>query len=70
VLILFTVGFTLISAGVLCGGPGGGAILGANVQNLHWTGVWVYAGITTIAAGCIFTVLRFIKVGAKIKVKV
>ena len=60
----------MISAGVLCGGPGGGAILGQNVHDLHWTSVWIYAGITTIGAGCVFMVIRFMKVGFKLKVKV
>ncbi len=63
-------GFTLFAAGVLCGGPGGGAILGQNPKDLHWDSVWTYAGVTTIAAGCVFMILRFMRVGFKLMVKV
>jgi hypothetical protein len=60
----------MISAGVLCGGPGGGAILGADDQNLHWTAVWTYAGVTTLASGCVFLALRIWKAGFKITAKI
>jgi MFS family permease len=63
-------GFTMVAAGVLCGGPGGGAILGQNEHDLHWTSLWIYAGITTIAAGVVFFILRFVKVGWKFNVKI
>ncbi|KAK3702446.1 hypothetical protein LTR37_014912 [Vermiconidia calcicola] len=63
-------GFTLIGIGVLCGGPGGGGILGTDRSNLHWTGTWVYAGVTCLAAGVVFTVLRVMRAGWKLGVKV
>ena len=50
--------------------PGGGAILGQNPKDLHWTSVWTYAGVTAMGAGAIFTILRFVKVGWKFNVKV
>ena len=63
-------GFAMIGAGVLCGGPGGGAILGADGANMHWTSVWIYAGVTTLAAGFIFGALRLWQAGAKVMVKI
>lgn len=63
-------GFAMIALGVLCGGPGGGGILGNDRQNLHWTGVWIYAGVAALVAGTIFTTLRVMRGGMKLKVKV
>ena len=62
--------FALIGIGVLCGGPGGGGILGTDRENLHWNGTWIYAGVTTIAAGVVFTILRIMRAGLKLNVKV
>ena len=56
-------GFAMIGIGVLCAGPGGGAILGTDVKNLHWNATWTYAGVAALVAGASFTILRFIKVG-------
>jgi predicted MFS family arabinose efflux permease len=63
-------GFAVIALGVLAGGPGGGGILQADPENLNWTGTWAYSGATLIAAGAIFLVVRFLKVGTKLMVKV
>lgn len=58
-------GFAFLGAGVLAGGPGGGAILGTNGDNLHWTSTWIYAGVTPLAASAIFACLRVWKAGFK-----
>jgi MFS family permease len=63
-------GFAVIALGVLAGGPGGGGILQADPENLNWTGTWAYSGATLLAAGAIFFVVRFLKVGTKLMVKV
>ena len=63
-------GFAMIGIGVLCGGPGGGGILGNDGSNLHWNGVWIYAGVTTMAAGTVFTIIRILRAGPKLAVKV
>ncbi|WPG98119.1 Hypothetical protein R9X50_00090500 [Acrodontium crateriforme] len=60
-------GFAMLGAGVLAGGPGAGGILGkADNPHPNWTGVWAYGGVTAIAAGVIFFGLRFMKVGFKL----
>ena len=61
-------GYGMIGFGVLCGGPGGGAILGATAP-LNWTGLWIYGGVTACAAGVIFLLLRIWKAGPKLMVK-
>lgn len=63
-------GFAMLGLGVLAGGPGGGGILGNDPKNLHWNAVWIYAGVVTLGAGAVFTFLRVIRGGAKLKVKV
>ncbi|KAL1588109.1 hypothetical protein WHR41_03315 [Cladosporium halotolerans] len=63
-------GFAVIALGVLAGGPGGGAILQSDPSNLDWKGTWAYSGATLIAAGAIFFIVRFLKVGAKVVTKV
>ena len=63
-------GFAVIALGVLAGGPGGGGILQADPESLNWTGTWTYSGATLLAAGAIFFVVRFLKVGAKLMVKI
>jgi predicted MFS family arabinose efflux permease len=62
-------GFAVIALGVLAGGPGGGGILQADPENLNWNGTWAYSGATLLAAGIIFTVVRFMKVGGKLMIK-
>lgn len=70
-------GFATIGLGVLAGGPGGGGILGTQgsggqlaTENLNWNGTWTYAGVTAIAAGCIFGAVRVMKGGSKVMAKV
>lgn len=60
-------GFAMLGAGVLAGGPGAGGILGTNEKNLHWTSTWIYGGVTCLAAGAIFTAMRVTKGGFKIQ---
>jgi len=60
-------GFALLGLGVLAGGPGGGGILG---DSNDWTGVWVYGGVTLIASGTVFMLVRYLKVGLKLMVKI
>ncbi|CAH0035315.1 unnamed protein product [Clonostachys rhizophaga] len=57
-------GFALLSLGVLCGGPGAGAILGLN-EGSNWTGVWVFAGVVTCVSGLGFLALRIKVYGMK-----
>lgn len=61
-------GFGFIGFGVLAGGPGGGAILGST-EPLNWTGLWVFGGVTSCAAGLLYTGLKVAKYGWKINVK-
>nr|OQO25818.1 hypothetical protein B0A51_09488 [Rachicladosporium sp. CCFEE 5018] len=63
-------GFALFGCGVLAGGPGAGGVLGNDDRDLHWKGVWTYGGVVLLAAGAVFLALRFMLVGAKLKVKV
>ena len=63
-------GFAMIGIGVLCGGPGAGAILGADQHDLHWTATWVYAGVAALLAGTIFTILRMWRGGFKLTAKI
>lgn len=58
-------GFAFLGAGVLAGGPGGGAILGTMGDDLDWTGTWIYAGVTVLAASVVFAILRIWKAGFK-----
>jgi MFS family permease len=64
-------GFAILGAGVLAGGPGGGGILqrhgtGEGAE-LDWTGTWVYGGVCTLASGCIMALVRFMRAGVKVK---
>lgn len=63
-------GFTMIGAGVLCGGPGAGGILGNDENNLNWLGTWIYAGVAAVVAGAIFVTLRINRGGLKLSAKV
>ncbi|KAK5123294.1 hypothetical protein LTR85_002724 [Meristemomyces frigidus] len=66
-------GFAIVGCGVLAGGPGGGGILqrkGSGAADLDWAGTWTFGGVCVIAAGVVFTALRFWKVGFKLMVKV
>ncbi|KAL3459652.1 major facilitator superfamily domain-containing protein [Aspergillus heterothallicus] len=61
-------GFGMMAFGVLAGGPGAGDILGGG-RNMNWTGLWVFGGVTTLAAAGVFFVLRIAKFGFALKVK-
>lgn len=63
-------GFAIIGGGVLAGGPGGGAILGTNDNNLNWTGTWIYGAVCVMAAAAIFFVVRFMRSGMVLRAKV
>lgn len=63
-------GFTMIGAGVLCGGPGAGGILGNDERSLNWLGTWIYAGVAAMVAGAIFVILRINRGGLKLSAKV
>lgn len=70
-------GFGMVSAGVLCGGPGAGAILGnvtggaaASANSLHWNSLWIYGGVTDLAAGLLFIGLRMWRSNGKAIAKV
>ncbi|KAG9815001.1 hypothetical protein KCU98_g19860, partial [Aureobasidium melanogenum] len=56
--------------GTLAGGPGGGAILQNYGPHLQWTGLWIYGGVSCAVAAAIFTVVRMMKAGGKLMVKV
>lgn len=62
-------GFGIIAFGILAGGPGGGAILG-NADPLNWHGLWIFGGVSCVASGFIYSMVREIKGGYKLKVKV
>lgn len=62
-------GFAIISPAVFLGGPAAGAILDST-RSQNWTGIWVYAGITLMAASFSFLFIRFSKTGMKLKVKI
>ena len=36
----------------------------------NWTGLWIYGGVSCAVAAAIFTVVRFMKAGGKLMVKV
>lgn len=63
-------GFAILGAGVLAGGPGGGAILqrrGEGAGDLDWTGTWVYGGLCPLVSGLIMAGVRFMRAGVKVK---
>ena len=50
-------GFGMIGLGVLAGGPAGGTSLSLSDQT-NWTGLWVFGGVTSLAAGLMYLGLR------------
>ncbi|GIJ91968.1 hypothetical protein Asppvi_010943 [Aspergillus pseudoviridinutans] len=62
--------FGITSCSTLIGGPGAGAVLGADSTNLHWTRTWVFGGVFSIFSGCLFILLRGWTTGWKFMVKV
>ncbi|KAK0725855.1 putative monocarboxylate transporter [Lasiosphaeris hirsuta] len=63
-------GFAILGFGVLTGGPGGGAILGTDFTNLHWTSLWVYGGTVTLGGGVLLLALRGWLSGWKLLAKI
>ena len=63
-------GFGMIAFGVVCGGPGAGAVLGSDQQNLNWLGTWIYGGVAALLAGALFIILRVYRAGFKLGVKI
>ncbi|KAL4783590.1 major facilitator superfamily domain-containing protein [Aspergillus varians] len=61
-------GFGMIAFGVLAGGPGAGRILGS-AGSMDWDGVWIFGGVSTLAASFIFGGLRVAKYGFTLRVK-
>lgn len=61
-------GFATAGIGLLLAGPSAGAILG-KVEPLDWTGLWVYGGVTVIAAGLILFGVRVMMAGIKLNIK-
>ncbi|KAF2167388.1 hypothetical protein M409DRAFT_53992 [Zasmidium cellare ATCC 36951] len=57
-------GFAFLGLGVLCAGPGAGAILGEN-EPLHWRSAWIFGGVATCSSGVGFSLLRFKKWGTR-----
>jgi MFS family permease len=62
-------GFGMMAFGVLAGGPGAGDILGG-AGDMHWDGLWVFGGVTTLVAAGVFFMLRVVRGGFKVAVKV
>ncbi|KAL2859228.1 major facilitator superfamily domain-containing protein [Aspergillus pseudodeflectus] len=62
-------GFGMMAFGVLAGGPGAGDILGG-AGDLDWDGLWVFGGVATLVAAGVFFVLRIVRGGFKVAVKV
>ncbi|KAH0274746.1 MFS general substrate transporter, partial [Aureobasidium melanogenum] len=62
--------FAFMGFGTLAGGPGGGAILQNYGPKLQWTGLWIYGGVACAVAAAMFTVVRMMKAGGKLMVKV
>lgn len=60
--------YSIIAFSMLCGGPGGGSVLGT-VDPLNWKGLWVFGGVMCCASSLLYTVLRVGKYGAKLNVK-
>ncbi|KAL4748264.1 hypothetical protein BDW72DRAFT_180887 [Aspergillus terricola var. indicus] len=61
-------GFGMMAFGVLAGGPGAGDILG-DAHDLNWNGVWIFGGVSCLAASAIFGGLRVSQYGFKLRVK-
>ncbi|KAL2795207.1 major facilitator superfamily domain-containing protein [Aspergillus keveii] len=62
-------GFGMMAFGVLAGGPGAGDILGGGAD-MDWDGLWVFGGVTTLVAASVFFVLRVVRGGFKVAMKV
>lgn len=63
-------GFAILGFGVLAGGPGGGAILGAHHGVQNWTQLWVYGGTMAVGSGVLLMSLRMWLTKGKLWVKI
>jgi MFS family permease len=52
----------VVSNSMLIGGPVAGAILG-KTPPYNWNGTWIYAGVFTTIAGCMYIVIRILRCG-------
>ena len=52
--------FGFVGFGTLAGGPGGGDVLQRYANGHNWTGLWVYGGVATTIAACMFFVVRIL----------
>ncbi|KAI0378185.1 MFS general substrate transporter [Hypomontagnella monticulosa] len=62
--------FAVVGLGVLTGGVGGGAVLQHDSSRLDWTSLWIYAGVSALASGIAFLILRIRLCGLKLAAKV
>lgn len=62
--------FAIMGLGVLSGGPGSGAILQRDPNQLDWKATWTFGGVFAIGAGVVFCVLRAWLGGLELRVKV
>jgi len=62
-------GFACMSFGVLAGTPIAGAILGANVGNLHFDATWIFAAACVTVGSLLFVGARIAVTGWKVMVK-
>ncbi|KAF2148920.1 major facilitator superfamily transporter monocarboxylate [Myriangium duriaei CBS 260.36] len=62
--------FAFLSFAVLIGGPGAGALLGADPMDLHWNKTWAFGGALAAGGGLILSGLRMWKANWKIGVKI
>ncbi|KAK2765829.1 hypothetical protein FQN53_006789 [Emmonsiellopsis sp. PD_33] len=62
--------YTMLGFAVFPGGPGAGAVLRHDKGNLDWVAAWAYSGALLLAALLVFCVLRLMRAGTKVKVKV
>ncbi|KXT16701.1 hypothetical protein AC579_5226 [Pseudocercospora musae] len=62
-------GYAVLGFGVLVGGPGAGAMLGA-AEPLHWSGVWILSGVMCLFGAFGYAVVRASKYGMPVVQKV
>lgn len=63
-------GMATCGLGVLLSGPGGGAIIGTNLEDLHWDLLWVFSGCCMAASGVILYSVRFWLAKGRLYVKI
>lgn len=63
-------GMAFFGFGTLLGGPGSGAILGTDRNDLHFDHVWIYGGVMFITTAVLMCTLRMWLAKGKLYVKV